>query len=651
MSVLKYKDPETGEFKVSRSVKVVNMGSGTSAQAEQLKASGYPAYVTPEVMDMVKRVNAVRTDKSTVFLAMADTHYPADQTATTAYEANKASSVQANQAAKTLSYLIQPDFFAHLGDVGAGAPSTTPDMLKAQTEELLGYFREAKSDLPVFLAIGNHDVGIYYHDAMADGNIHTLTGKYLYENFTAHSASENTVIAGAENGGYCYRDFADKKLRVFLLNTSEKMVSEQKDQATYGAQRVWLANALLDLNTKADAVNWGFIILSHYPADYGGTMPLSELLKAYVEGKSFTITDPVSDYYVGDETNETVDFSGKNGAKFIAQFHGHIHNFKVDKLYSYATGSGVQYDAQRICIPNGQFNRENYYTTIGSYTDIDFSEDTSYPKTADTADGTSFVVNVINHDEQKIYSFCYGAGYDRVVGFGSAVYYSVQSKLTRVTSDNDALSIEAGKAYSATLTPDEGCEFKSVTVTMGGTDITATAYSGGVVTIAEVTGNVVITANAQAKANFTNLVPLSINADGTDYNVDGDGYANGTYINSSGAEGILKSSTATGFMPVTAGPKTIRVAGEGLSIDPTYTRIAGYDANFNLIVNTPYKAMNIQHSTGVYYNGKLIDEANTLFTLELEKVSGLAKCVYLRICTFGDGADLIVTVDEEISYG
>lgn len=648
MSVLKYKDPETGEFKVSRSVKVVDASGG---RAEQMTASGYPGYIAPEVVDMVERVRAVRTDKSIVFLAMADSHYCADQVLNYYEKETNASALQANQAAKTLSYLIQPDFFAHLGDVSCGHDSTTPEMLKKQIEGLISYFREAKSDLPVFLAIGNHDVGIYYHDAMADGNIHTLTGKYLYENFTAHSASADTVMGSSENGGYCYRDFADKKLRVFLLNTSEKMVAAQKDQATYGAQRVWLANALLDLNTKADAVNWGFIILSHYPADYGGTMPLSELLKAYVEGKSFTITDPVSDYYVGDETNETVDFSGKNGAKLVAQFHGHIHNFKVDKLYSYATGSGVQYDAQRICIPNGQFNRENYYTTIGSYTDIDFSEDTSYPKTADTADGTSFVVNVINPSEQKIYSFCYGAGYDRVVGYGSTVYYAVQNKLTRVTSDNTALSIESGKAYSATLTADEGCEMKEVIVTMGGTDITATAYSGGVVTIAEVTGNVVITAKAQAKANFTNLVPLSINADGTDYNVDGDGYANGTYINSSGAEGILKSSTVTGFIPVTAGIKTIRVAGEGLSIDPTYTRIAGYDANFNLIVNTPYKAMNIQHSTGVYYNGKLIDEANTLFTLELEKVSGLAKCVYLRICTFGDGADLIVTVDEEISYG
>lgn len=655
MSVLKYKNPDTGEWNKSRTVKVVETGGGggsaPTVAPERLTASGYVDYITPEVVDMVERVNAVRNKNSIVFLAMSDNHYPADQTATTAYADNKASTMQANQAAKVLSYLIRPDFFAHLGDVSAGAQTTTPDMLKKQIEEFNAYFLEANSDIPVFLCIGNHDTGIYYHNAATDGGVHTMSGEYLYKHFTSHSASPDTVFGGEENGGYCYRDFADKKLRVFMLNTSEKIVAVQKDQTTYGAQRVWLANALLDLNAKDDAAEWGFIVLCHYPADYGGNMPLSELLKAYVEGASFKITDPVDNYHVGDETNVTVNFSGKNGAKMIAQFHGHVHNFLTSKLYSYASGSGVQYDAHRVCIPNGQFNRENYYTTVGEYTDISFAEDTSYPKTPNTADGTSFVVNVINPSEQKLYSFCYGAGYDRVIGYGSTVYYSVASKLTNVTTSNDQKSIEAEAAYSATLTPIEGYNFKSVEVTMGGKDITETAYKNGVVTIAKVTGNVVITARAQARANFTNLVPQSINSDGSDFNVDGDGYDNDTYINSSGAVAAKKGYTTTGFIPVTAGVKTIRIAGEGVYLDSEYTRIASYDANFNFLNASPYKNMGIQHSSGVYYQGKLIDEASTLLTLELEKSSILAKGVYLRVCTNGDGANLVVTVDEEVSYG
>lgn len=649
MSVLKYKDPITGKWTRNNVIKVVGIEGGSAP--EQLKASGYPAYVAPEVADMVSRVNAVRKDNSIVFLAMADNHYVEEQPSIGNATETNASTVHANQAAKSLAYLVKPDFFTHLGDVSCGHSSTTPDMLKKQIEGFISLFREARSDLPVFLCIGNHDTGIYYQAGETSGDVHTISGTYLYNNFTAHSAGPNTVFGGEENGGYCYRDFEDKKLRVIMLNTSEKLVALQEDQATYGAQRVWLANTLLNLNRKTDAVDWGFIILSHYPADYGGTMPLSELLEAYVKGKSFTITDPTNNYNIGDGTSETVNFSGYNGARFIAQFHGHIHNFKTSKLYSYATGSGVQYDAHRVSIPNGQFNRENYYTTVGNKTDIDFSEEVSYSKTANTAKGTSFVVNVINPDEKKIYSFCYGAGYDRVIGFGDTVYYAVTSQLYNITTSNDTKSVEANTSYTATLTPEEGYQFKSVTVLMGGKDITSTVYKNGVITISKVTGNVVITAKGQMRPNFTNRVPLSINADGTAFVADGDGYINNRYINSSGEVKTLKGSTCTGFIAVAKGANTIRIAGEGLSIDPEYTRIACYDANFKFLAGTPYRLMGGQHNDGTYYQGRIIEEDATLLTLELEKASILAQGVYLRVCTTGDGADLVVTINEEITYG
>lgn len=622
MSVLKYKSPETGEWIKSNTVKVVDWGGGA---AEQLVASGYPDYVTPEVMDMVQRVRAVRKSGSIVFVALSDSHYCAEQSEIGNAAETNASTVQANQAAKVLSYLVQPDFVAHLGDVSCGHSTTTPDMLKEQIEGFIGYFREAKSDLPVFICIGNHDTGIYYHEAQEDGQVHTLTGDSLYNAFTKHSESEDTVVGGEENGGYCYRDFADKKLRVIMLNTSEKLVGIQSDSATYGAQRVWLANALLDLNTKDDAVDWSFIILSHYPADYGSTMPLSELLKAYVDGSSITITDS------SDGTNQTVNFSGKNGAKMVAQFHGHVHNFLASKLYSSASGSPAQYDAWRLCVPNGQFNRENYYGEVGG---VNFKEAETYKKIVGTADGTSFVVNVINPDEQKIYSFCYGAGYDRAIGYGATVYHAITSKLTNVTSSNTDKSVEDGAAYTATLTPDVGYNFKEVVVTMGGKDITATAYKDGVVTITKVTGGVVITAKAQQTPNFTNLV--------TEYKDD-------TYFKTSGAESMKTGFTTTGFIAIPAGVKTIRVAGEGISIDPTYTRFVFYGSNFNMLYNYPIPYNKLGSSQ---YYPELVQEDSALITVAITNKSQQGyTAVYVRICTPGEGKNLIVTVDEEISYG
>lgn len=74
--------------------------------------------------------------------------------------------------------------------------------------------------------------------------------------------------------------------------------------------------------------------------------------------------------------------------------------------------------------------------------------------------------------------------------------YSIAQVLTHVTSDYSDSSIDAGEELEVNLTADSGYEIDTVTVTMGGVDITSTAYTDGTVSIAAVTGNVVITATA-----------------------------------------------------------------------------------------------------------------------------------------------------------
>ena len=330
----------------------------------------------------------------------------------------------------------------------------------------------------------------------------------------------------------------------------------------------------------------------------------------------------------------------------IAQFHGHVHNFKADKLYS----GGAQYDAHRLCIPNAQYNRENYYGTVGG---VNFAEDVSYPKTANSANGTSFVVNVINPSEEKIYSFCYGAGYDRVIGYGAIQYYSITRSLTNVTSDHTDVSVEEGKTYSEIITPDNGADMKTITVTMGGVDISSTAISvvdGAYhISISKVTGNVMITAKATLRPNFTNLVPLSINSDGSDYYVDGDGYDDDMYITSSGTMSEKSGYVSTGYIPVSTGEKTIRVAGDGISFDDTYCRIAFFDSNFALLFEDT--ATNMGTSD---YHGTVTEESATAMTLTIDnpvKMPDAYNAPYILVTAKGKGVDLIVTVDEKITYG
>lgn len=80
------------------------------------------------------------------------------------------------------------------------------------------------------------------------------------------------------------------------------------------------------------------------------------------------------------------------------------------------------------------------------------------------------------------------------------VTFGVTNTLTNATTSNDVTEVAEGSAYAATLTAAEGytLEGATVSVTMGGVDITSTAYdvSTNEITIANVNGAVVVTATA-----------------------------------------------------------------------------------------------------------------------------------------------------------
>ena len=612
-----------------------------SAKVEEIiQHADIPEYVKKEALRVAQAVQAVRKDDSIVFLAMSDNHHYGAQENSDQYPDAKGiqtneSNLHSAMAAKILAYVLKFDFMAQMGDMAWGSQKTTSALLHEQTDELLSFLQESHKDIPCFHAIGNHDTGIYGYEA---GVSDVESGAWLYEKFTALSASDDTVFGGQANGGYCYRDFADKKLRVFLLNTSEALIVNKADKATLGSQRKWFADALVNLNSKSDASTWSFMVLSHYPADYGNTMPLSELLKAYVEGKSIAISLETG-------SNTTVNFSGKNSAKMIAQFHGHVHNFLTSKLYTYQSGKGVKYDAWRVCIPNGQFDRENYYTTVGSYTDINFAQDVTYSKTADSAKDTSFVINVVTPSEQKINSICYGAGIDRVIGYAATVYYSVNATLTNVTLTGGESNVEAGQAYNATLTIPDNYEWKTVKVTMGGADITSSAYSNGVISIAQVTGDIVITASAVEIVNYTNQIPISTDASGNVYN--GIGYKKGAYL-SGGNEGTRSASYVTGFIPCGTYPNyTVRmknVTFDKDASDKDYHRIAVYDANRTHLVTIT--APSTATVSGIETTA---DGVWTKWQFK-QNTAGVdvKNMAYFRLCCSYIGEDSIITINEEI---
>lgn len=76
--------------------------------------------------------------------------------------------------------------------------------------------------------------------------------------------------------------------------------------------------------------------------------------------------------------------------------------------------------------------------------------------------------------------------------------WEVKQILSHVTSDYRQSAAEDGEAFEANLTAEEGYTIANVIVTMGGVDVTSTAYAAGVVSIASVSGAIVIVATASA---------------------------------------------------------------------------------------------------------------------------------------------------------
>lgn len=126
------------------------------------------------------------------------------------------------------------------------------------------------------------------------------------------------------------------------------------------------------------------------------------------------------------------------------------------------------------------------------------------------------------------------------------VYYSITNTLTNCVSDNSATQAIEGDSYSATISANSGYELSSVAVTMGGTDITVDVVSGGSISIANVTGDIVITATA------TEVVPEE-----PENMIETYGYVTGRRIRSSnGAEDTSATYAeyeATNYIPVEYG--------------------------------------------------------------------------------------------------
>lgn len=622
--------------------KVGDMAAAIEALPSQdtIIHANIPEYVKAAALEVAKKVRALQTDSTITFLAMSDAHQ-----LDTSADINTGN-LHAGMAAKVLAYALPNiDFCCYLGDYTAGSSTTTLTEGRNHFAEINADIDEAFAGIPQFRTLGNHDSLQYSKSqngsVLSATELYSLCGKY-----------NSGATMGSTTQGYCYRDFTAKKFRVICLNTAEASEKEYVSDA----QKLWFANTLKAVGVKS---GWNVIILSHHPLDWGGVCILSNIVRAYVDGSSITVS-----------SGNTVNFSGSNQAKVIATVHGHVHCFKAAKLNYIANSVGTEYDVYRIATPNMCFLRNNEYGQNGTteYYGIEFGESTTYGKTAGTANDTAFVVNVVNPVNKVFHSICYGAGYDRIIAYGKELVITQQPKDFDVVEGTTITeSIEAsgeGITYEWEFSPNGtvwvnlsqlGLDSAVPSFTINGSVVT-TEFNGYKLrcTVTDNSGKSIVsrvaTLTVTAASTVTNFVPTLLDLASASGVFNGTGYRDGAYLSTASPYyGTDASRVTTGLLPYTKDTqKPIYIKGVAYGT-ASHDRI-GYISSSH-------------PSNGIYSTCTLgTGWCNTCFTIEqlgskyfkLTPKSAdvinstLPGMTHVAFSFVGKGADLIITIDEPI---
>lgn len=380
-----------------------------------------PDYVKAESERVADQVFTHQNASTFSFLAIDSIHH--NLTDTQSIETSEHAGLGMNLIRKG----VHIDFATTLGDHvwGTKGADVTIENSIAEIRSANKCIDEAFRGIPNLRVYGNHDNVISNYATNGD----YLDGNELFPMFGAYNTGA-VFPHDEKHRGYCYRDFEEHRLRVVCLNTCDISDYEPTNSIAHdnvyisGTQLKWFAETI-DLSSKDDAKEWSILILSHHPLDFGRPIRAVKILKAYLEGTSVSMS------YDGVEFS--YDYAEKNQATIIANVHGHNHNFKVDNLRYYVSDTETApISIKRIGIPNACFTRNNERGTPADTVDvfdIDFGEDTTYNKTAGTAEDTAFCVITVDTKERMIYADHYGAGYSREIEYLGSTFVSYTNQV------------------------------------------------------------------------------------------------------------------------------------------------------------------------------------------------------------------------------
>lgn len=330
-----------------------------------------------------------------------------------------------------------------------------------------------------------------------------------------------------------------------------------------------------------------------------------------------------------------------------------------DKCVHFAVGtcgmSMADINAYRAAMTNGTPETLRWYQTItknltgctisNAASQVDYGE--AYTATITPESGKTMDSIVVTMDGVDITSTAVSGGAISIPTVTGAVTitaaasvpsvtYTITRNLTNCASSNTADSIAEGAAYTTSLTPTG--TFKklgTITVTMGGVDISSSAVSGSAVTIASVTGDITIT----CAAVITNLIDtIGISADTR--------LSTGSGINKphAGWATIGANMDAASLIHLVDGD-TLRIKGVSLpaTSDGSYTAVAEYSAAGAFSFATYLWDGCSVHGT-TYHN----TTDGIIATQQADQYGGYAS-MYIRLSLIcADASAVIMTINEEI---
>ena len=274
-----------------------------------------------------------------------------------------------------------------------------------------------------------------------------------------------------------------------------------------------------------------------------------------------------------------------------------------DKCVHFAVGtcgmSMADINAFRAAMIDGTPETLHWYQTItknltgctisNNASQVDYGE--AYTATIAAESGKTITSVVVKMGGVDITSTAYTAGSGAIniakvtgavtitaVATMPSVTYTITRNLTNVASSNTANSIAENAPYTTTLSPTGGYKkLGTITVTMGGVDISASAVSGSTITIAKVTGDIVITC-AAVITNIIDTIGISANTRLST--------SSGDNRTQSGYAAIGANKDAASLIHLTAGD-TLRIKGVSLpASNDSYSAIVFYNASGTFITST-----------------------------------------------------------------